>query len=112
VCFCCCVYVCLLNSTVFLHCSCCCSVAHYLKALQLEKKEGALKQHVEEEPPKINWVLIISIVVIIISYRMWATGTSKIIREDLFGFKAVEEMVESVADAAAAAASDGASGEL
>ena len=97
---------------MFIHFCCCYSVAHYLKALQSEKKEGALKQHVEEEPPKINWVLIISIVVIIISYRMWATGTSKIIREDLFGFKAVEEMVESVADAAAAAASDGASGEL
>ena len=35
---------------------------------------------------KINWTLIISIIVIIMSYRMWATGTGKIIREDIFGW--------------------------
>ncbi len=52
-----------------------------------------MKQHIEEEPPKINWTLIISIVVIIMSYRMWATGTSKVIREDIFGW--VQDSVES-----------------
>ena len=70
-------------------------VSKYLKALQAEKKEGThvMKQHYDEPVAKINWTLIISIVVIIMSYRMWATGTSKVIREDVFGFGSVSEIV-------------------
>merc|ERR1711865_1089511 len=70
-------------------------VSKYLKALQAEKKEGThvMKQHYDEPVAKINWTLIISIVVIIMSYRMWATGTSKVLREDVFGFGVVSEVV-------------------
>jgi tetratricopeptide (TPR) repeat protein len=64
-------------------------VANYLKALQSEKKDGnhVKKQHHEEPAPTINWTMIISIVVIIMSYRMWATGTGKVLREDVFGWR-------------------------
>ena len=63
--------------------------------MQAEKKEGThvMKQHYDEPVAKINWTLIISIVVIIMSYRMWATGTSKVLREDVFGFGVVSEVV-------------------
>ena len=81
-------------------------VANYLKALQSEKKEGAMKQHVEEPPPTINWTLIISIVVIIMAYRMWATGTSKIIREELLGFERGSGLLESVVEATVDAAGE------
>ena len=75
---------------VFLYPQC----AHYLKALQDKKKVGPLFQNVEEEPPvKINWTLIVSIIVIM-SYRMWATGTGKIIREDVFGWSSTVGMEE------------------
>ena len=65
--------------------------------MQAEKKEGThvMKQHYDEPVAKINWTLIISIVVIIMSYRMWATGTSKVLREDVFGFGGVVSEVVS-----------------